>query len=278
MFRIGVYVATILLFAVTALPTTTGAQEQKGPVGAAPRSAPAARSVPAASTRQAAPRMIQRQAPAAARRAPTARSFTPAARAQSQQVRTQQRALSREPRIQQRQTVQRKAAAKVAAPSRTQLQQVRTQQRALRRQHRQAVQRKAAPKVAAPSRTGRKIVSPTAVPRVVTPRGARVVTTSRLRRVPSLGAGRAVIRGHNYTAFRRGYRIRHAGGWRTFVALSTLGAIAIGSDYYYPYAYISAPAPYCEGLTEDGCQLMWQDVETLEGDIVSQCVAYCPWQ
>jgi hypothetical protein len=96
--------------------------------------------------------------------------------------------------------------------------------------------------------------------------------------VPAHGAGRAVIRGRNYTAFRSRYRIHHAGGWRTFVALGTLGAITIGSDYYYPYAYISAPEPYCEGLTEDGCQLMWQDVETLEGDIISQCVAYCPWQ
>jgi hypothetical protein len=35
---------------------------------------------------------------------------------------------------------------------------------------------------------------------------------------------------------------------------------------------------YCQGLTEDGCELMWQDVETIEGDVVPQCVAYCPWQ
>jgi len=33
-----------------------------------------------------------------------------------------------------------------------------------------------------------------------------------------------------------------------------------------------------DGLTEDGCQLVWQDVETVEGDIIPQCVAYCPWQ
>jgi len=32
------------------------------------------------------------------------------------------------------------------------------------------------------------------------------------------------------------------------------------------------------GLTEDGCELMWQPVETVEGDLVDQCVAYCPWQ
>ena len=53
---------------------------------------------------------------------------------------------------------------------------------------------------------------------------------------------------------------------------------AIGSSQYYPYAYVSAPEPYCEGLTEDGCELMWQEVETIEGDVINQCVAYCPWQ
>ena len=78
--------------------------------------------------------------------------------------------------------------------------------------------------------------------------------------------------------WRGRHRVRHGGGWWTFGALSALGAIIIGSDQYYPYAYISAPENYCEGLTEDGCELMWQDVETIEGDVVPQCVAYCPWQ
>ncbi len=138
-------------------------------------------------------------------------------------------------------------------------------------------QPKTTPKTVAPA-TGRKVASPTVAPRVVTPRGARTVTASRLRGVPARGAGRAVIRGQNYSVWRSGYRIRHGSGWRTFVALGGLGVILIGSNRYYPYAYISAPEPYCEGLTEDGCQLMWQDVQTIEGDVVSQCVAYCPWQ
>jgi hypothetical protein len=142
---------------------------------------------------------------------------------------------------------------------------------------------KTTPKVAAPTAadrkvTGRKAVSPAVAPRVVTPRGTRTVTAARLRGVPARGAGRAVIRGQNYSAWRSGYRVRHGSSWRTFVALSTLGAIAIGSSQYYPYAYISAPEPYCEGLTEDGCELMWQEVETIEGDAINQCVAYCPWQ
>jgi hypothetical protein len=133
-------------------------------------------------------------------------------------------------------------------------------------------------KVVAPGAVGRTVVSPAAAPRVVTPSGTRTVTASRLRGVPVRGAGSAVIRGQNYSAWRSGYRVRHGDGWWTFVALSALGAIAIGSNQYYPYAYISAPQPYCEGLTEDGCELMWQEVQTIEGGVVNQCVAYCPWQ
>jgi len=138
-------------------------------------------------------------------------------------------------------------------------------------------QPKITPKTVAPA-AGRKLVSPAVAPRVVTPRGARTVTASRLRGVPARGAGRAAIRGQNYSVWRSGYRVRHGSGWRTFVGLSVLGAIVIGSSHYYPYAYISAPEPYCEGLTEDGCQLLWQDVQTIEGDVTPQCVAYCPWQ
>ena len=167
-----------------------------------------------------------------------------------------------------------RTAPRVAAPRRTAPRTV-TQPKATSRVVRQP---KATPKAVAPAATGRKVVSPGAAPRVVTPKGTRTVTAARLRGVPARGAGRAVIRGQNYSAWRSGYRVRHGSGWRTFVALSALGAIAIGSSEYYPYAYISAPEPYCEGLTEDGCELMWQEVETLEGDVINQCVAYCPWQ
>ena len=139
-------------------------------------------------------------------------------------------------------------------------------------------QPKATRKLVAPAATGRKVVSPVTAPRVITPKGKRTVTASRLRGVLTQGVSSAVISGHNYSAWRSGHRVRHGRGWRTFVALSALGAIAIGSSEYYPYAYITAPENYCEGLTEDGCELMWQDVETIEGDIIPQCVAYCPWQ
>jgi hypothetical protein len=99
-----------------------------------------------------------------------------------------------------------------------------------------------------------------------------------LRGVSIRGASRATISGRNYSVWRGRHRVRHGNRWRTFVGLGTLGAIAFGTAYYYPYAYIDAPAPFCEGLTEDGCHLQWQEVPTLEGPPVFQCVAYCPWQ
>jgi len=174
---------------------------------------------------------------------------------------------------------------KVVAPRRAQPRVVAPQRTAPRvvAPHRTAPRvvapQRTAPRIVAPQRTApRMVTQPKVTPRVITPRGTRAVTASRLRGVPARGAGRTVIRGQNYSAWRSGYRVRRGSGWRTFVALSALGAIAIGSSQFYPYAYISAPEPYCEGQTEDGCELMWQEVETIEGDVVNQCVAYCPWQ
>jgi hypothetical protein len=115
-------------------------------------------------------------------------------------------------------------------------------------------------------------------PRAVTFTGQRTVIGGRLRGVRA-GTGRYVVHGRNFSYWRGGpYRVRHGNGWRTFVALGALSAIAVGSTTYYPYAYISAPQDICEGLTEDGCQMTWQDVETVEGGVAPQCVAYCPWQ
>jgi hypothetical protein len=147
------------------------------------------------------------------------------------------------------------------------------------------VQRNPGPKIVTPSGAPRiinknNIGGPKAAHRVFTPHGqnSSLVITSRIRNAPARGAFRTSIRGRNYSVWRSGYRARYHGGWRTFVALSALGAIAIGGAEYYPYAYIDAPADYCDGLTEDGCQMVYDEVETEEGDVVPQCVAYCPWQ
>ena len=92
------------------------------------------------------------------------------------------------------------------------------------------------------------------------------------------GANHAFLNGQNYSVWHNNYRIRHNGRWRTFVALGLLAPLLIGANEYYPYAYIDMPGPYCEGLTEDGCELVYDEIETIEGDVIPQCVAYCPWQ
>jgi hypothetical protein len=125
----------------------------------------------------------------------------------------------------------------------------------------------------------KKVIVPQHV-RKFTPKGgkSKVIVTTKFRGVPLQGIHRTVIAGHNYSVWRGARRFRYHNRWRTLVALSLLGAIAIGTYEYYPYAYIDAPELYCDGLTEDGCQLVWQEVETIEGDIIPQCVAYCPWR
>lgn len=92
------------------------------------------------------------------------------------------------------------------------------------------------------------------------------------------GVGKAYWKGQNYSIWRGPHRVRYGNRWRTFVGLGALSALAIGGATYYPYAYLDAPQDYCDGLNDEGCQLRWQGVQTEEGDIVPQCVAYCPWQ
>ena len=93
------------------------------------------------------------------------------------------------------------------------------------------------------------------------------------------GSSRAYVHGRNYSVWRgsRGYRIRYHDRWRTFVPLSALAVLLVGQRPFFPYAYIAAPEYYCFGRTEDGCVLNWEEVETLEGDLIAQCVA-CPWE
>ena len=99
-----------------------------------------------------------------------------------------------------------------------------------------------------------------------------------LRAIGPRSTGKAFVHGQNYTVWRGSRRVRYGNSWRTFRALSALSVLLIGGATYYPYAYLSAPEPVCEGETEDGCTLQWQEVETLEGPREFQCVAYCPWQ
>ena len=142
------------------------------------------------------------------------------------------------------------------------------------------------PKFVAPP-TGPKVVSPTTSNPTFVPRssGQRAVGPggpgpggNAARSLAIRGANNTTIAGRNFSVRRGSYRVYRGGYWRTFVGLGTLGAILYGGYRYYPYAYIDAPPDLCEGETEDGCQLQWQQVQTLEGPPDFQCVAYCPFQ
>ncbi len=92
------------------------------------------------------------------------------------------------------------------------------------------------------------------------------------------GANQAFVNGKSYSVFHNNYRRRHNGRLYTFVGLALLAPLAIGAATYYPYAYLNVPEDYCSGLTEDGCEMVYREVETVEGDPIGQCTAYCPWQ
>jgi hypothetical protein len=113
-------------------------------------------------------------------------------------------------------------------------------------------------------------------PKQFTPKHNNVVYKFNMK-----GSNKAFVNGKHYTVWHSNnnyYRIRHGNSWRTFVALGVLAPLLIGAHHYYPYAYIDAPGAYCSGLTEDGCQLVYDEVETIESNVYPQCVAYCPWQ
>jgi hypothetical protein len=80
------------------------------------------------------------------------------------------------------------------------------------------------------------------------------------------------------TSVYRGPRSIYWGGrWRYYVPLAALGALAVGSAYYYPDAYLSVARPSCSGVTPDGCRLNWQMVGFEDGGGGGyQCVQYCP--
>lgn len=135
-------------------------------------------------------------------------------------------------------------------------------------------QRGIAPKTVTPRRAvaPATVVPGRAAPRAVSPSGPG------LRAIGTRSTGAIAVGGRNYSVWRGTHRVRYGGRWATLAAIGALGVVVYAGARYYPYAYVSAPGPYCTGVTEDGCLLQWQEVLTLEGPTVLQCVAYCPWQ
>lgn len=84
------------------------------------------------------------------------------------------------------------------------------------------------------------------------------------------------VGGHAFPLVR-GRRFFWSGGGRHFfVPLATLGVVAIAGSYWYPDAFVPIYGPACTGVTPDGCQLEWRNVDFDDGGGAPQCVQYCP--
>jgi hypothetical protein len=76
--------------------------------------------------------------------------------------------------------------------------------------------------------------------------------------------------------WKQQHRIWWGGRWRVFAPFTALGVVLVGGAYYYPDAYVGFARPYCAGVTPDGCQLNWQQVNFEDGGGSDwQCVQYC---
>ena len=121
------------------------------------------------------------------------------------------------------------------------------------------------------------VIIPKGNPQVVIPRGPVGIP-----RGPAVGfrgpIGVIPFHGHSANFIRGPHRFFRGGRYIPFVAIGTLAAIAIGSRYYSPYAYVdSLDADACMGPTDDGaCELRMTEVPLEDGTSAMQCVAYCP--
>ena len=116
--------------------------------------------------------------------------------------------------------------------------------------------------------------------------------TPNLHATPTLklGPGRvnpAVVRPVNFPVVRlannrfapmwkQQHKIWWGGKWKYFVPFTAIGVVLVGGTYFYPDAYVGFARPYCTGLTPDGCQLNWQQVNFEDGGADWQCVQFCP--
>jgi hypothetical protein len=148
------------------------------------------------------------------------------------------------------------------------------------------------PRIVGPRGPTPRVVGPQGpVPRVVTPRvvgpnvaaprlGSARITGFRGSGPRIGGSIRGPIRlGGRGVSFIRGPRyVNWHGSRRRLIAIGAISTIILGGIAYYPYAYLPVEQPYCEGYTEDGCELRWQEVATEDGLLVPQCVAFCPFR
>jgi hypothetical protein len=151
-----------------------------------------------------------------------------------------------------------------------------------------------APRVVSPPlgpRVPPRVVSPPVAPRVVPGRVApvpvaprvvpggvapRVVAPRFVPRISPGARGASFVGGRQIYVNRGAHRARYGGRFVTFVGIGAVAAILVGARYYQPYGYVEVEPPACSGVTDDGCELRLTEVPTEEGDVVPQCVQFCP--
>jgi hypothetical protein len=144
---------------------------------------------------------------------------------------------------------------------------------------------RSAPMRVAP-RAAPRMVGPRVAPRVVGPRVGPGVAAPRIvspgvRSGPRIGGrvgGPLVIGGRSVAVVRGPRSVFWRGRNRSLVSLGLIAGFSVGAVAYSAYGYLPVDEPYCTGITEDGCELRWQDVPTPEGDLIPQCVTFCPIQ
>ncbi len=88
--------------------------------------------------------------------------------------------------------------------------------------------------------------------------------------------GPLILGGRRVTVIRGQRSVFWRGRSRYLVPLAALGVITVGAVSYRAYGYVPVEEPVCTGQTPDGCELRWQEVATPEGDLIPQCVQFCP--
>jgi hypothetical protein len=105
---------------------------------------------------------------------------------------------------------------------------------------------------------------------VINPRGGPRLNV-RIR-----GGNRIRLGGRDVVIVRGPHTVRWRGRRRALVPLAAIAALTIGGAAYAANAYVPVAQPVCSGYTGGGCFLHWAEVPTPEGDLIPQCVAYCP--
>jgi hypothetical protein len=105
---------------------------------------------------------------------------------------------------------------------------------------------------------------------VIEPRGGPRIS-GRVR-----GGGPIVLGGRSVVLVRGPHVVQWRGRQRNLVPIAALAALSLGGIAYAANAYVPVEQPVCSGYTEGGCFFHWTEALTPEGDLIPQCVAYCP--